>query len=109
MIRVLAYMAYVSSTLSSATWETSLNAQTSPWSVAEELYDLRPVPRERRLLISCGRQPALWAKVIGVVKVRRQMVGCVLMDADRDTGRDKAAVDDTAAFRNKTTQTRWRW
>ena len=90
-------------------WKDSLNAQTSPWSVAEGLYDPKPVTCEWRLLISRGRQPAFWAEVVGAVKVRRKMVGCVLMHADCGTRGDKAAVDGVAPFGDETAQTRWRW
>ena len=90
-------------------WENSLNTQTRPWSVAEGLYDPKPVAREWRLLISRGRQPAFWAEVVGVVKVRREMVCGVLMDAYCDTSGDKATIDDVATFRDKAAQARWRW
>ena len=90
-------------------WKYSLNAQTSPWSVAERLYDPKPVTCEWGLLISCGRQPAFWAEVVRAVKVRRKMVGCVLMDADCGPPGDKAAVNRVAPFGDETAQTRWRW
>ena len=81
--------------------EVVLDAQTTPWSVAEGLHYTKPVARERGLLISRGRQPALWVEIVGTVKVRCEMVGCVLMYADCDTRGDEAAVDDFAVFRHK--------
>ena len=104
-----AYVTHVPSTLLPAVWKVLLNAQTSPWSVAEGLHYTKPVPREWRLLIARGRQPAFRAEIVGTVKVRREVVGCVLMYADCGTGRDKAAVDDFAAFGDKAAQARWRW